>query len=69
MQSRRTRYGVWLGGMVAALLIVCYLWLSKGTPPGQPALTSLTQDNLDHFKRDFNGAGGEARVVLLLSPT
>jgi hypothetical protein len=51
------------------LLIVWYLWLSKGTPPGQPTLTSLTQNNLDQFKHDFDGAGGEARLVLLLSPT
>ena len=50
-------------------MIVWYLWLAKGTPPGQPPLTSLTRNNLDQFKHDFNGAGGEARLVLLLSPT
>jgi hypothetical protein len=55
--------------MVATVLIVWYLWLSMGTPPGQPPLRSLTQDNLDLFKHDFDGAGDEARLVLLLSPT
>lgn len=63
------KYALSLVGIIAALLIVWYLWLSKGTPHGQPPLTSLTQDNLDHFKNDFNDAKDEARLVLLLSPT
>jgi hypothetical protein len=63
------KYALWVVGITAAFLIVWYLWLSKGTPPGQPPLTSLTQGNLDHFKNDFDGAGDEARLVLLLSPT
>lgn len=69
MATRRVKYALWLVGIVAALLIVWYLWLSKGTPPGQRPLTSLTQTNLDQFKYDFNGASDEARLVLLLSPT
>jgi len=69
MPTRRVKYTFWLVGIVAALLIVWYLWLSKGTPPGQRPLTPLTQNNLDQFKHDFNGAGDEARLVLLLSPT
>jgi len=56
-------------GIIGAFLIVWYFWLSKGTPPGQPPLTSLTRANLDHFKNDFDGARDEARLVLLLSPT
>jgi hypothetical protein len=63
------RYVLWLISTIVALSIVWYLWLSKGTPPGQPPLTSLTQNNLDHFKKAFNDAGDEARLVLLLSPT
>jgi hypothetical protein len=63
------KYVYWVVGIIAAFLIVWYLWLSKGTPPGQPPLTSLTQNNLDHFRNDFNGAGDEARLLLLLSPT
>ncbi len=69
MQTRRVKYVFRLVGIIAALLIVWYLWLSKGTPAGQPALVSLTQNNVDQFKHDFNGAGDEARLVLLLSPT
>lgn len=63
------KYALSLVGVIAAFLIVWYLWLSKGTPHGQPPLTSLTQNNLDHFKNAFNGAGDEDRLVLLLSPT
>ena len=69
MRPRWTKYALWLIGIVAALLIVRYLWVSKGTSPVQPPLTSLTRNNLDQFKHDFNGASGEARMVLLLSPT
>jgi hypothetical protein len=63
------KYTYWVVAIIAAFVCVWYLWMSKGTPPGQPPLTSLTQDNLDHFKNDFNTAGDEARLVLLLSPT
>jgi hypothetical protein len=55
--------------IVAALacLIFWYFW---GSPPsGQPPLTSLTPNNLDQFKRKFNGAVDRDRMVLLLSPT
>lgn len=63
------KYALWLVGVITAFLIVWYVWLSKGTPHGQPPLTSLTQNNLDHFKNAFNAAGDETRLVLLLSPT
>ena len=69
MRLRSIKYALWVVGVIAAFLIVWYFWLSKETPPGQPPLTSLTRSNLDHFKNDFNGAGDEARLVLLLSPT
>jgi hypothetical protein len=69
MPTQRAKFAFWIVGIVAAFLIVWYLWLSKGTPPGQPPLTSLTQNNLDQFRRYFNDAGDKARLVLLLSPT
>jgi hypothetical protein len=69
MQTRSVKHVFRLVGIIAGLLIVWYLWLSKGTPAGQPALTSLTKNEVDQFKHDFNGAGDEARLVLLLSPT
>ncbi len=55
--------------IVAALacLVFWYFW---GAPPnGQPPLTSLTANNLDQFKREFNDAADRNRLVLLLSPT
>lgn len=58
-----------LSFIVAALacLIFWYFW---GSPPsGQPPLTSLTRNNLDQFRREFNGASDRNRMVLLLSPT
>ena len=65
----KKKYALWVVGIIAAFLIVWYLWLAKGTPPGQPPLTSLTRNNLDHFKNDFDAAEDAARLVLLLSPT
>jgi hypothetical protein len=69
MPTLRVRYAFWLVGIVAVLLIVRYLWLSKGTPPGQPPLASLTPDNFGNFRQEFNSAADRARLVLLLSPT
>lgn len=68
MDKRRLKYVLRVGGIIAVLLVVWYLW-SRGTPPGQPPLTSLTEANLDQFRHDFNSAGDKARLVLLLSPT
>lgn len=69
MRARGIKSALWLVAIIATLVIVWYLWVSKGTPPGQPPLTSLTRNNLDQFKHDFNSADGELRLVLLLSPT
>lgn len=69
MRLLSVRYALCVAGILAAFLTARYLWLSNGTPPGQPLLTSLTENNLDQFKNDFNSAGNEARLVLLLSPT
>jgi hypothetical protein len=65
----RSKLKYFLLFVVAALagLIFWYFW---GSPPsGQPPLTSLTPNNLDQFKREFNGAVDHSRMVLLLSPT
>ena len=69
MPTRRVKYAFWLVGIVIALLIVWYLWLSKGTPPGQPPLASLTPENFGNFRQEFNSTADRARLVLLLSPT
>jgi hypothetical protein len=69
MPTALIKYGLWLSGTIAVLLIVWYLWGSTGTPPGQPPLTSLTPSNLDHFKRDFNGATNEVfRLFVVWEP-
>lgn len=50
-----------------ACLVFWYFW---GAPPnGQAPLTSLTANNLDQFKREFNDAADGNRLLLLLSPT
>ena len=69
MPTLRIRYAFCLVGIVAALLIIWFLWLSKGTPPGQPPLASLTPDNFRNFRQEFNSTADRARLVLLLSPT
>jgi hypothetical protein len=69
MPMRRAKYGFGLVAIAAAFLIVWYLWLSKGTPPGQPPLASLTPDNFGNFRQEFNSPADRARLVLLLSPT
>ncbi len=69
MPTRKVKYGLWLVGIVVAFLIVWYLWLSKGTPSGQPPLTSLTPANFENFRQEFNSTADRARLVLLLSPT
>ena len=55
---------------VVAALACLVFWYFWGSPPkGQPPLTSLTPNNLDQFKREFNEAADRNRLVLLLSPT
>lgn len=39
------------------------------TPPGQPPLQSLTQQNLADIRNAFNSDKRDVRVLLLLSPT
>jgi len=69
MPMRKVKYALRLVGIVAAFLIIWYLWLSKGTPAGQPPLTLLTPDNFQSFRQEFNSNADRARLILLLSPT
>jgi hypothetical protein len=55
--------------IVAALACLVFWYFSGAPPNGQPPLTSLTANNLDQFKREFNDAADRNRLVLLLSPT
>ncbi|MDQ6706325.1 MAG: hypothetical protein M3Z85_10170 [Acidobacteriota bacterium] len=57
---------------VAALAILgtlLYFYGGHQVPPGQPALSSLTPENVSEIKNAFNSAKSEIRLLLLLSPT
>ncbi len=56
-------------GAAAAGLAVHYSWSPRIAPPGQPALTRLSETSLAAFQRSFNDAADSVRVILLLSPT
>ena len=55
--------------IVALLALAWYAWGPSHPPQGQPALTSLNNDNFSSFKDSFNEASDRIRIVLLLSPT
>jgi hypothetical protein len=50
-------------GLVAAML---FSYAPGPAPAGQPAVSTL---RIDSFRRAFNDAAGQTRVVALLSPT
>ena len=56
-----------VGAIVVAALV--YFYGGSQTPSGQPPLQSLTAQNLNELKKDFNAAKNDTRVLLLLSPT
>jgi hypothetical protein len=61
--------------IIAALVVVGLLALGyhfyggEKVPAGQPPLVSLASSNVDQLRTAFNGASGDVRIVLLLSPT
>jgi len=55
--------------LCALLLALVYFNRSGHTPQGQPPLKSLRAGNLPELTVAFNAAGGQTRVLLLLSPT
>ena len=50
-------------------LLAAYLLPPGKTPPGQPALVSLSPESLLSLKEAFNGASNRTRVIAFLSPT
>ena len=60
---------LWLVFAVVILAVAFYFWGSSSTPPGQPPLVSLNEDNISDFQQSFNAAVSVPRIVLLLSPT
>jgi len=63
-QSKRS---FWFLGVVFAVVLAWYFLWSAITPKGQPPLTRLTTDI--PFVNQFNRAGSNVRMILLLSPT
>jgi hypothetical protein len=56
----------------AALLLgagLFYFYGGHSVPAGQPPLVDLTPQNLSTIEDAFNGAKGDVRLVVLLSPT
>jgi hypothetical protein len=60
---------LWLVFAIAVLAVGFYLWGSTSTPPGQPPLVSLNENNVSELQQSFNAAFSKTRIVLLLSPT
>lgn len=60
-----------LGVILAAILIAGFVHFYAGSevPPGQPPLQSFTPESVAGIKNAFNAAAGDARVLVLLSPT
>ncbi|MDE3136883.1 MAG: hypothetical protein KGL59_09940 [Acidobacteriota bacterium] len=60
------------GAALAAVLLAFGAWYEWGpshVPSGQPPLTVVTKANLAGFQGRFNARQGDARLLLLLSPT
>jgi hypothetical protein len=60
---------VTLGLIGAVALLTAVYFRGHTTPPGQPPLTALNQNNFSEFRASFDAADTKPRLVLLLSPT
>ncbi len=63
---------VWIAIALVAVALVLLAARQFGThnaPAGQPPLADLDAGSLDMLRADFNRAAGEARIIVLLSPT
>ena len=69
MRKLKIKFALLLVAIAAFLLGGWFLWGPGRTPPGQPPLASLSQQNFNQLVSEFNGAAGDERLVLLLSPT
>jgi hypothetical protein len=62
----------WIAAGLVAVVLVALAQRQLGThhaPVGQPPLAHLDAGSLDTLRTDFNRAAGEARIIVLLSPT
>ena len=62
---------VGIGVALAALVVVAasYKFGPRQTPPGQPPLVYLNNQNLEELRAAFNAAADQTRVLAMLSPT
>ena len=62
---------VGIGVALAALVVVAasYKFGTRQTPPGQPPLVYLNNQNLEELRAAFNAAADQTRVLAMLSPT
>jgi len=64
------RLGILVVLVLAGLLALgSHFYGGSKVPAGQPPVLSLTPSNFDQLRTAFNGASGEVRIILLLSPT
>ena len=62
----------WIAAGLVGVVLVALAQRQLGThhaPVGQPPLGHLDAGSLDTLRADFNRAAGEARIIVLLSPT
>ena len=73
MPGKRTRRALFLIGILAltggAGAITYVRYAPRRTPPGQPLLVNLSDDDLRPFEKVFNDGASNKRVVVMLSPT
>jgi hypothetical protein len=65
----KKKHMVGLLGLAFALFLGWHFLWSARTPNGQPPLTYLQSSDTEQFKREFDRAAANSRMVLLLSPT
>jgi len=60
-----------IGIAVAALVVVAgsYKFSTRQTPPGQPPLVYLNNQNVEELRAAFNAAADQTRVLAMVSPT
>ena len=67
----RTAGVIGIGVAVAALFVVAafYKFSRRQTPPGQPPLVYLNNQNVEELRAAFNAAADQTRVLAMVSPT
>jgi hypothetical protein len=62
----------WIAVSVVAIVLGALAqpqFRTHNAPAGQPPLARLDTGSFDMLRADFNRAAGEARIIVLLSPT